>query len=111
MEGLLAMIRGLRLFGAKDERRKEPPPQAEPEQAVSAPVWPVVAKMPEAVPAATAATPPPDGGEAVEFDEEWYLGRYPDVARAVSEGRESSGLAHFLTHGRQEGRHPVPPRQ
>src|SRR5579885_333894 len=33
------------------------------------------------------------------FDEAWYLGTYPDVANAVSEGRIASGQAHYVRHG------------
>jgi hypothetical protein len=47
--------------------------------------------------------------EHIDFDEEWYLQRYPDVALALKEQPGSSGLAHYLLHGRQEGRLPVPP--
>ncbi len=95
------MVRKQRLFRDKDRRRKEPPP---PEQ-------PVIAKAPEEAPAAPAAAPPPDDGQPVEFDEEWYLSRYPDVARAVSAGLGRSGLQHYLIHGRKEGRLPVPPKR
>lgn len=47
--------------------------------------------------------------EPLQFDEEWYLRRYPDVARAIEEGRGKSGLEHYLAHGRSEGRLPLPP--
>jgi hypothetical protein len=51
----------------------------------------------------TAADP-----EDFEFDEEWYLHRYPDVAQAVRRhGR--TGRDHYVAHGRAEGRRPVPP--
>lgn len=46
-----------------------------------------------------------DQGE-INFDEEWYLLAYPDVARAVAAGEVGSGLQHYLAHGRQEGRKP-----
>jgi len=50
------------------------------------------------------------GGESpAEFDEAWYLLTYPDVARAVEIGEVASGLAHYVAHGRQEGRKPGPP--
>jgi hypothetical protein len=47
--------------------------------------------------------------QSFEFDEEWYLQQNQDVALAVREGRCKSGLAHYTTHGRNEGRQPVPP--
>ena len=47
--------------------------------------------------------------DQIDFDEEWYLECYADIARAVSEGRCASGLQHYLSHGRIEGRLPVPP--
>ena len=45
----------------------------------------------------------------IEFDETWYLERHPDVASAVKAGALSSGLQHYLRHGRSEGRLPTPP--
>jgi hypothetical protein len=44
-----------------------------------------------------------------DFDEVWYLGRYPDVARAVELGQLSTGLQHYITYGRAEGRLPKSP--
>jgi Phytanoyl-CoA dioxygenase (PhyH) len=38
------------------------------------------------------------------FDEDWYLGRYRDIADAVAHGSLLSARAHFLANGRQEGR-------
>src|ERR1700730_1146787 len=38
------------------------------------------------------------------FDEAAYLRLYPDIARAISEGREVSAWDHFDRHGRTEGR-------
>lgn len=38
------------------------------------------------------------------FDEAYYLQANPDVAAAVQAGQFSSGLAHFLSSGLQEGR-------
>jgi hypothetical protein len=38
------------------------------------------------------------------FVEAEYLEMYPDVARAIEEGRLSKGLDHFILHGQQEGR-------
>jgi hypothetical protein len=49
--------------------------------------------------------------ENFDFDEEWYLREYPDVADAVREGRGPSGRSHYISHGRYEGRRPVPPEQ
>jgi glycosyl transferase family 61/glycosyl transferase family 92 len=40
------------------------------------------------------------------FDEEFYLHRYKDVARAVSGGGLKSGLDHYIRHGFREGREP-----
>jgi len=39
-----------------------------------------------------------------DFDEEWYLATYPDVADGVREGLFPSGWAHFRTVGYLEGR-------
>ncbi len=50
---------------------------------------------------------PSDTGE-IGFDEEWYLATNPDVARAVAAGGVDTGLTHYLTHGREEGRRPHP---
>ena len=38
------------------------------------------------------------------FDEAAYLRLYPDIARAIAEGREVSAWDHFDRHGRTEGR-------
>jgi phytanoyl-CoA hydroxylase len=43
-----------------------------------------------------------------EFDEEWYLRQYPDVAEAVRAGTQQSGLQHYLLHGLLEGRRGAP---
>jgi len=62
------------------------------------------------------ATSPPsavtqaEGGQSLEFDEDWYLQQNPDVALAIREGRGKSGLEHYLAHGRKEGRQPLRPR-
>ena len=45
----------------------------------------------------------------LEFNEEWYLSRYPRIAQAIREGRFASGLQHYISHGQKEGRSPVPP--
>ncbi len=42
--------------------------------------------------------PPPD------FDDGAYLGRYPDIAAAVARGEFACGYAHYILHGRTEGR-------
>lgn len=48
----------------------------------------------------------------VDFDEADYLRAHPDVAAAVAAGAFASGGAHYLAHGRAEGRslHPQPTR-
>jgi Phytanoyl-CoA dioxygenase (PhyH) len=38
------------------------------------------------------------------FDEEWYLARYPDVARVVRSGAALTAKTHYIVHGRKEGR-------
>ncbi|HQT68606.1 MAG TPA: phytanoyl-CoA dioxygenase family protein [Acetobacteraceae bacterium] len=43
------------------------------------------------------------------FDEEFYLGAYPDVRAAIEAGIFASGYAHFQLHGRAEGRPGAPP--
>lgn len=40
------------------------------------------------------------------FDERFYLGRNGDVAIAVAQGLQPSGLAHFVNAGQFEGRRP-----
>lgn len=53
----------------------------------------------------------PKGKLAVDFDERFYLERYPDVARAVRSGALVSGFEHFLRHGCYESRkHRYKPR-
>jgi hypothetical protein len=39
-----------------------------------------------------------------DFDEEWYLGTYPDIQDAIAEGKFLSGWAHFRAVGYFEGR-------
>jgi hypothetical protein len=46
---------------------------------------------------------------AVEFDEEWYLQRYPAVAEAVRQKKFKNAQEHYIRHGKAEGRIPVPP--
>jgi FkbH-like protein len=45
----------------------------------------------------------------IAFDEEWYLRQNSDIAEAVRRGGFPSGKHHYLRHGRNEGRLPVPP--
>jgi ectoine hydroxylase-related dioxygenase (phytanoyl-CoA dioxygenase family) len=40
------------------------------------------------------------------FDEEAYLRRYPDIAKAVAAGKIPSGWMHYSNHGAAEGRKP-----
>ena len=39
-----------------------------------------------------------------DFDEAAYLELYPDVADSVSRGEFSCAFAHFILHGKREGR-------
>ena len=39
-----------------------------------------------------------------DFDDDWYLAKYPDVARSVKNGTFDSGYAHFMVHGKAERR-------
>jgi hypothetical protein len=41
-----------------------------------------------------------------DFDEKWYLSKYPDVADAVKAGVLKSGRHHFIEVGYFEGRRP-----
>lgn len=43
-------------------------------------------------------------GQEIEFDEVWYLGKYPDIAEAVRDGVIPSGRNHYIRFGRDEGR-------
>ncbi|MEZ5830166.1 MAG: hypothetical protein R3D05_03220 [Dongiaceae bacterium] len=54
-----------------------------------------------ASPAAVSAPPFPDRSE---FDEAYYLCRYPDIRRAVTRGHFDCGWQHFRQHGLTEGR-------
>ncbi|MEL7125146.1 MAG: hypothetical protein AAGK30_02895 [Pseudomonadota bacterium] len=45
---------------------------------------------------------------AAEFDSDWYLERYPDVAKAIDKGVELSALDHYANSGIYEGRIPAP---
>lgn len=44
------------------------------------------------------------GGGRYAFDEDEYLRCNPDVRRAVNRGQMESGLVHYRTFGRREGR-------
>jgi SAM-dependent methyltransferase len=41
-----------------------------------------------------------------EWDEQWYIQRYTDVADAIVSGRMTDPLRHYLEWGQQEGRYP-----
>jgi SAM-dependent methyltransferase len=41
-----------------------------------------------------------------DWDEVWYLSRYPDIAEAVAQGRLLDPFFHFLQTGFREGRFP-----
>jgi hypothetical protein len=69
----------------------------------------LVADLPEEVTINYEAQSAPTEPRDVDFDEEWYLLRYPDVALANKERPGSSALAHYLAHGQKEGRLPKPP--
>jgi hypothetical protein len=43
------------------------------------------------------------------FDADWYLAVYPDIAEAVEAGRFASAWAHYKDFGRAEGRLPMAP--
>ena len=47
-----------------------------------------------------------DKWSGIEFDEDWYLSNYPDVAKAVGTGAFGRGLYHYLYNGAIEGRRP-----
>src|SRR6185312_4297364 len=51
---------------------------------------------------------PLDDQTEIEFDEAWYLARNLDVLLKKDGGHWESGLAHYLAHGRNEGRKPRP---
>lgn len=44
----------------------------------------------------------------IEFNEAWYLERYPDIADAIKTGHISSAREHFINDGYFEGRLPFP---
>ena len=45
----------------------------------------------------------------IEFDEGWYLRRYPQIGALVRSGDITSGWEHYFHCGRSEGRQPIPP--
>lgn len=47
--------------------------------------------------------------EATDFDEAWYLRRYPDIAEAIAKGDLRSAFEHYTRHGQAEGRSPRAP--
>jgi hypothetical protein len=65
----------------------------------------------ETVSAIHESHPPIPDPEEFDFNEEWYLQKYPDVAAHVRAGGLPTGLAHYLAHGRTEGRLITPPTQ
>ena len=42
-------------------------------------------------------------------DEEWYLSCYPDVRKAIADGKMKSAADHYRAHGRRESRLPTRP--
>lgn len=42
----------------------------------------------------------------VEFDEQFYVTQYPDIANAIARGELKSGYEHYIVHGRTEMRLP-----
>jgi hypothetical protein len=80
----------------------EPPPELPPEL----PPGPAETAID---PTLSEADVPAEAEADFAFDEEWYLYRYPDVAEAVRRLPHASALGHYITHGRGEGRLPVPP--
>jgi hypothetical protein len=44
----------------------------------------------------------------IDFDEAWYLKRYPDIADAIKQGLVPSAREHFINNGYFEGRLPFP---
>jgi hypothetical protein len=43
-----------------------------------------------------------------DFDADWYVRRYPDVAAALRVGKIQSAIQHYIQHGQMEGRRPKP---
>ena len=44
-----------------------------------------------------------------DFDERYYLDTNPDIVQSIAAGHYPDGRAHYLEHGRAEGRRGVPP--
>jgi hypothetical protein len=44
----------------------------------------------------------------IAVDEAWYREEYPDIARAIQEGKIESAKRHFVDDGYFEGRRPFP---
>lgn len=44
--------------------------------------------------------------ESIDFDERWYLEKYPDVKDAIAKGQLESAHAHFVVSGYFENRMP-----
>ena len=44
----------------------------------------------------------------IEVDEDWYRLEYPDIARAIQDGKIESAKRHFMDDGYFEGRRPFP---
>ena len=44
-----------------------------------------------------------------KINEDFYLSRYPDVAKAVKNKEFENGYHHYIQCGKKEGRQPVPP--
>ncbi len=44
--------------------------------------------------------------ELQKFDEQFYLKKYPDIAKAVENKIQKSGYEHYINFGKQEGRIP-----
>jgi hypothetical protein len=44
----------------------------------------------------------------IAVDEDWYRAEYPDIARAIQEGKIESAKRHFVDDGYFEGRRPFP---
>lgn len=65
--------------------------------------WQSFARRPEAV--GPGAAPGTDEVARLDFDAEFYLLQYPDIAGAGVDPYE-----HYVSHGRAEGRHAVRPR-
>src|SRR5438132_1255115 len=43
---------------------------------------------------------------SLDWDEQWYVSRYPDITEAIAAGRLVDPLQHYLEYGYNEGRFP-----